>query len=413
MEYKTKALLISVGGTPAPIINSIIQQQPEYIFFFASEQTRNQIDKDILPKLTYQHKAYDLIITPSAEDLLGCYRLIYEELPKLIVKWQVKPEELVVDYTGGTKTMSAALVLATIEISNRFTYIGGSERTKNGLGVVIDGKERMLYQTNPWESLAISARKEIALLFNKARYQSAYELSKKIADKVTSDQKVLFDSLADVIEGYYEWDKFNHNAALHKLNKGIRTFSVYADGSKISCLRNLSQEIQKNIKCLEQIKPDSIYLCYDLLANAKRRAELEHKYDDAVARLYRALEALAQITLKQNHQIDASDVKISQLQLPKVLKDKYKQKYCDSNNKIKLPSYAAYELLNELGDKLGRRFKGNHDSLRSLLNLRNDSILAHGFVAIKSEHYRQLLETICTFAEIDQAILPVFPKMQL
>ena len=409
MESKTKALIISLGGSPQAISYSIEQHQPEYICFVVSPQTKSDIN-NIIQSLTAKPKHYDWIETPDATDLVKSYEVIYNNVPNILKKWDVSSEELSVDYTGGTKVMSAALVLAMTEISNRFSYVSGKERNKGGVGTVVNGQEHILYQNNPWEVLAIPARKDISLLFNKARYQSAYELAQKIAVKVTSDQKVLFSSLADIIDGYSEWDRFNHNAALHKLNKGIRTFSTYADGTRSEWLRNLAQKIQNNIKILEQIRPNSLYLCYDLIANAKRRAELEHKYDDAVARLYRTLEALAQLTLQNDYKINASDVKVNQL--PDGLKDKYKQKYCDAN-KIKLPSYASYELLNELGHELGKNFIDSYDEIRSLLNLRNDSILAHGFIAIKEENYHKLLETICKFAGINQSDLPVFPQMQL
>jgi len=63
------------------------------------------------------------------------------KLPEILKKWKVEPNHLVVDYTGGTKTMSVALALATIDNSSLYTYIGGAERTKEGVGVVINGKD--------------------------------------------------------------------------------------------------------------------------------------------------------------------------------------------------------------------------------------------------------------------------------
>jgi len=59
----------------------------------------------------------------------------------------------VADFTGGTKTMSVALALATVQAVGRYTYVGGTERTKDGPGMVVDGKERMLHQANPWDAL--------------------------------------------------------------------------------------------------------------------------------------------------------------------------------------------------------------------------------------------------------------------
>jgi len=48
---RTKALLISVGGSPEPVIYSINELKPECLCFFASAETRSIINNDILPKI--------------------------------------------------------------------------------------------------------------------------------------------------------------------------------------------------------------------------------------------------------------------------------------------------------------------------------------------------------------------------
>jgi len=49
------------------------------------------------------------------EELGPCYRALRAEIPGLLRKWRIEPGEVLVDYTCGTKTMSAALVLAGLE----------------------------------------------------------------------------------------------------------------------------------------------------------------------------------------------------------------------------------------------------------------------------------------------------------
>jgi len=48
-------------------------------------------------------------------------------------------------------------------------------------------------------------------------------------------------------------------------------------------------------------------LIADILNNARRRMK-EGKYDDAMARLYRTVELIAQYRLKMKYEIDTSDV---------------------------------------------------------------------------------------------------------
>ena len=87
MPNKTpKAILISLGGTPAPLIFSLNHQKPVYICFFVSEESKESINKDILPELDFKPNHYDWIVTPSAESLSECFRAISRELPRILKK---------------------------------------------------------------------------------------------------------------------------------------------------------------------------------------------------------------------------------------------------------------------------------------------------------------------------------------
>lgn len=156
---RLKAMLISLGGTAAPVIFSLNRQKPEYICFFVSEETRESVDKDILPKLAFKCLHHQWIVTSNAERLSECYRALSMELPDILKKWKVEPKDLLVDYTGGTETMSVALALAAIDGSSRYSYVGGDECSRGGTGVVVNGKERMWFLDNPWDEIALGERK--------------------------------------------------------------------------------------------------------------------------------------------------------------------------------------------------------------------------------------------------------------
>jgi len=59
-----------------------------------------------------------------------------------------------VDYTLGTKSMSAAIAVATMEQAHRYSDVGGVERDKRGVGVVLGGRKRMHYIQNRWREVA-------------------------------------------------------------------------------------------------------------------------------------------------------------------------------------------------------------------------------------------------------------------
>lgn len=121
-EPLCRAILVSLGGSPEPVIFSLNQQQPEYVLLFVSPETAPQ-SQDIVRALTYRCQDVDRIVTPTAEDLNVCYSSLRAQLPEKLAQWGVREDEVVVDYTGGTKTMSAALVLATVERVHRYCYV--------------------------------------------------------------------------------------------------------------------------------------------------------------------------------------------------------------------------------------------------------------------------------------------------
>lgn len=411
MQSNPKAILISVGGSPQPIIKSLNEQRPEYICFFTSQATKNSTEKDVLPTLSFKPRHWDWIITPNAEGLSECYKEIVIKLPDILKKWNVKESELVVDYTGGTKTMSVATTLATIEWSSRYSYVGGVERSKDGVGIVMNGKEKMLFLDNPWNEIALMDQKKACILFNKARYASSSEVFALIETKVSENHKPLFKALKSMSEGYDLWDKFKHNNARDKLYSCRDMLTAYATNNKK--LENLISGLRLNIHFLERVRENDELLAHDLISNAKRRALLECKYDDAVARLYRSMESIAQFKLKSVYGISTSDV--NEKLLPEGIKNEYRVKYRDEKDKkMKIGLYASYELLKTLADPLGKGFFEFYDKeIRGLLDIRNGSILAHGYRPVSQDTYEKLLEVILNFSGIKQEDLPEFPVLEL
>lgn len=410
-----KTLIISVGGAPSPVIYSINQHTPDYIIFFASLESKEQIPY-ILKKIAYTPKGTENIVTESAENINVCLSRLRRELPQKLHLYKSKLQETIVDYTGGTKCMSAALVLSTVDLSSSFSYIGGLERDKGGIGITINGKERGFYTNNPWDELAIEAKKRISLLFNRARYQAAKDVVDKTLEKVANREKPLFEILGILIQGYIYWDGFKYKTALNKLGRGQRDLKIYCanleENHPCVCLQ---RDVERNIHFLYQIKSSNNQIL-DLISNARRRAELENRYDDALIRLYRTLEKRAQIEIRK-YKIDPSDVDAHLL--PPSIRDEIKKKYFDRRkSKIKAPMYASYQILKEkereLGTQgIGHKFFDHYHFIDKIIALRNQSILIHGENPIDEPKYKDVYKRILQFFEIEEDDIPLFPVFEL
>ncbi|MDP3283903.1 MAG: TIGR02710 family CRISPR-associated CARF protein, partial [Desulfobacterales bacterium] len=213
-----KAMIITVGGTPPPIIKSICEYKPEFVSFFASQDTSDSIKaiKDETLKKGVIMKS-ELTLADDVNDLFHCHSKADEAVRRVLDKGYNK-DDVIVDYTGGTKNMSVALALAAITHGFCFSYVGGKERTKNGIGIVVNGQEKVYSCINPWDFLAVEEKKKIALLFNQYQFKAAKELIDALCAKNIKN-KSLFKTLGIMVDGYHKWDLFRHKDAIDRFER--------------------------------------------------------------------------------------------------------------------------------------------------------------------------------------------------
>jgi len=168
-----KALICSVGGTVEPLVASIAEHRPELAVFFASEQTIEEIGsvKQRLQERQVQIKNRN-VLTRDAQDVLACYEAALQ-CADLALAGGRPAAEVVVDFTGGTKAMSAALALATVGNGFMFSYVGGSTRSYQGRGVVVSGSERIVQRRDPYMLYAVHERRRPAQYFNGYQFRAA------------------------------------------------------------------------------------------------------------------------------------------------------------------------------------------------------------------------------------------------
>jgi len=435
-----KTLLISVGGSPDPIVFSIrgIRPRPEKIIFFTSKSTRASVMKTILPALGDEAKRleYEVINTNDEQDIEACVFILMKKVPSALKKLGA-PETnwpSYVDCTGGTKVMSSAVVWASSLFPCEIIYVGTQgTRSKSGVGIVRSGQEHIVLRKNPWNSVGYIEARSALEAFNRGQYGVAAEalskLSKKITDPKTSQ---LFDCLGKVFHGYYCWDIFDHKEARKLLRKWLDELQPIADEPEadeqqivIPGLKEFIRSALEQLSLLDDIavpEKHGWFLTRDLLANARRRGELEQKYEDAVARCYSAIEKIAQTELKNKHGImDTGNV--NPMQIPESIREDYCRRYGgNSGRSLRLALHAGMELLLHLEQEKGVKSVGHRFSyllrkpkstLDKLIKERNRSILAHGDVPMNQDKYRKLLENALELMNLKESQLMSFPKFPI
>ncbi|MEM2292326.1 MAG: TIGR02710 family CRISPR-associated CARF protein [Nitrososphaerota archaeon] len=379
-----KALIISVGTGIKPsgrtienlaeaITKSIRHHNPHKVYLVATKESIETTVQKIIPKIKPIES--EIIRIESPDNI----QTIYENLRSKIKEIREKYDTLTVDYTSGTKAMTAALtILATIFGADELSYITG----KRNAGIVQPGTEQIV-PIRPYFILAEQKIKEATQLFNRNQFPATITILQQIKETIKdSDIIDRIMPLLDLAKAYEQWDKFYHEKA-YKIIKRI----------KIPELSGNKQFLGTLISNLEKTdgEPEPYYIA-DLINNAERRSE-ESKYDDAVARLYRTIELIAQYKLRKNYGINTSNVDVKKI--PKELLQEWG--IPQDQKTIKLGLNNSYELLNALGDALGRQYQ-NDKKLKDLLSKRNASILAHGQTPIAKQTYIQLHKKTLEYA---------------
>lgn len=208
--------------------------------------------------------------------------------------------------------------------------------------------------------------------------------------ELTPEQRRRVQALRDRCAGFDAWDRFDHSEAWSYV--GLQMQQVQAHGLALKRVLSSRANIDADFVPPEAISGHGYELVEDLLLNTQRRAH-QQRYDDAVGRLYRALELLAQIRLQQTYKIETGNVELQQL--PETLRDRYSNEGQDG--KIQLALWKSYSLLSELPDEpLGKHFKDRANHLMNALEVRNYSLFAHGFKPITGSDYTRFKDVVQT-----------------
>ncbi|MBK4730297.1 TIGR02710 family CRISPR-associated protein [Oxynema sp. CENA135] len=423
-------LLITVGGSPEPILTAIKELEPNRVVFICSDDTEDskgskdqiigqdkpciirkgdEVEKrDNIPTQLQMGDRFnpdrDLVLLSNPDDLSESYRAIAAKIRE--IQQELPNSEILADYTCGTKTMSAALAMVgldyrlslyvTTSIRRNLVRVESGEITEKTIASPIL-VERTIEQFLP-------------LFLQQYNYPAAIaELKNSLKMELPSPLKRRIRTLYECCMGFDAWDRFDHVQAwkflsVHMKYPSIQPLVLFLKrvmGSR----EGIAHAANDDFQAPEKINGHGYEIVEDLLLNAQRRASLE-RYDDAVARLYRALELLEQVRLWQGYQIKTGDLDLEKI--PESLHEKYSVMRSPVSQAIQIGLTKSYELLGELSDPLGEIYLQQKSKILDSLKLRNYSILAHGLQPVSQDEYDQFARIVIPF--IEDGIIASIPK---
>jgi len=385
----TLVLALTVGGSCAPIVAAVRDYKPDFVCFFATGGARGsrqtvdgpgrpcRTDTGDAPSIVAQASlpadSYQIVEVEDPDDPEGIFATCHRVLCELAQRF---PEaHYVADYTGGSKSMSVGLSLAALGCGWDLSLVRGQ---RPDLVKVANGTE-MAGLVNAWNIRVRQQMEEARRLFNSYAYASASALLGNLIRQhpVSPPLDRTLRLWVAYSRGFDAWDRFDHAGAAQILS------ALPGEGIPWPFLKAL----------VGQTHATGYEPVMDLIRNAERRAA-RGRYDDAVARLYRAIELLAQTRLRQREPpIDSANLDVEVL--PAHLRPKYEWKRASGieqgwGTQVKLGLFQDYCLLAELDDPLGRLFDSVGNRLREALKKRNHSILAHGSKPLQKGDYDEM-----------------------
>lgn len=370
------------------LYSTIIKICPNHVIFFASEKSKETIKyiEALFKKDNDEFimgEDYQIVSIEAIDDFNTCFETFESKIWKFDTDI-TKEYQIIMDYTSGTKTMSAAMACCGMFYNKDLISISGDR----SMGEVSAGTEIINYQ-NLYKIYDKFLLMRIRNNFNANRFMPCIDSLDNIVDL-----SIHKESLLNLCKSYYSWDNVDFENAYKYLIKVDFNHREFIE---------LKAKLKKNLNALgiivnsKSVNLKNCYILASLINNSKRKAA-EYKYDDAIARLYRSFELIAQIKLAK-YNLKSSDIDIKILLEKNISEDfiNYLEKMRE-DGKIRIGLTADFLLLNELGDELGKYYMEHENKIKDLTQKRNNSILAHGLESQSKEDFDNFLNIVVDMA---------------
>jgi CRISPR-associated protein (TIGR02710 family) len=314
---------------------------------------------------------------------------------------QYPEAEFHVDFTSGTKAMSVAIAVAGVLCEVAQTHYSVGERDEGGRAVKTN-------TTHPFLTTDLIARHrllELKELFHAGRFdlicRQAPQDTLCIQDP---DLRIRLETMKSFAEAFAKWDQFEWRHAKNAL-KTIRL-------KKEEQIRQAGWDIvqlDRNIAHLRacEEKPFSMERVADLYTKAYRVFE-RGDFDEFSLRCYRIIEYIGQYRFAYIFGRDTSDTskvnstgkvpaELLRQRVPVFHSELSPSRISRESGTVSLGLGQTLDVLSELGDAYGIYAKsiyvsndGKQGKLHNLLELRNQSWLAHGADRVKESKAKEM-----------------------
>jgi CRISPR-associated protein (TIGR02710 family) len=383
-----KALIMVVSRTEA-IETAVEALQPEVVGVISSQDIMGAVAKKCEELGSQAMFRYRLVDSPiEIHDSFERFEHLFSELEDL----GYTADDVVLDASGGTTPMRLGAVLAANARGIRIVYQRVVQHYRAGDWVVDKERPREVVPVdNPLESTGLLREGQAIELFNRRDYGAAALVFEDVAKKVTGVERGhYYRGLLLLAEGYGAWDVADYGTALEKLKLARQELGVaFTETALVERASVLAEHINANLSFLGRVRGQlSVENVVDMVENARRRIIDQGRYDDGVARLYRAVEMWHQLRLLEHHSVSTKAVRW------KEIPEDTRATFLEISRLAQLPEDLDLTRARALDRILSGEATEDDNVFRDLLQKRNNSILAHGLKPVGEGSARKFLEYV-------------------
>ena len=391
-------LILTAGTTADPLLKAIEEHRAEdpTVFVIYGRPFPNQDPNPFEVAFQVRQRALELGVSvetrevPDPEDIDVCL-----QVARSVLREVAESGRVIVDFTGGTKPLSAAVVHAALTepLGGQLVleYTGGSVRDRTG---------RVLREAMRLRRSENTATEELLRQVLNLLRRFAYREARAFAGKLP--ERGLARFVRHAVEALYAWDEFDYQASVQSIRKLYETARTMQDVPELAPVARLvsgllepGNRIEKLIRDLRELEKGedrpfppldaTALLVADALENASRRLH-EERPTDCVLRAYRAVECAVQARLLSK-QINPWRPRWDGIG-PSIL-TRYLEVLGGREPPRELSLTTGLRLLETLEGSLPAELQ---ERLRDLQQHRNRSYLEHGYQRIDRDTATRLLQ---------------------
>lgn len=384
MSRKVVVLTVGMGFNAdpqaslyGPLERSMREDRADKIWLFPSRQSLVHAEHLRTALADLPIVVAEALPESAEEDPAVCYSF-FQTLFDAVLADGTRPSQVELDYTRGTKTMSAAAMLAAVSRRvERFRYVSG-ERGENNL--VRAGTERV----RVFSAASISADREMESakqLMALQRYSAIPTVIARWEERYPAEFYGQARHLAACAAFWDAWDRLEYPEAARCFAATQEAQEWYTPGGRAGeAIRFLAKS--RDLPVAELSLP-TWALVFDLLENARRRLA-QSQLEDVLLRAYRSLELMGQAELYRfGIETDGADPENAAIKAWVAYRRKEGKSIPENKpgKGYQLSKMLVGSLLKHLRSPLANDLNKFDEDRVIKAEKRNVSLLIHGFVA--------------------------------